>query len=115
MALLLRWRVVTAQRFGLKSCAPLTGRCSLCTIGHPSPDKVIRECICLFWSYYSSAIMWRLEGVHAELSLTRYCVQVVSEERVDHVGLLDATGQAIPVTRIVLGTFSRKVGQPGFR
>jgi hypothetical protein len=42
-------------------------------------------------------------------------LQVISEERVEGVGLLDAGGQAVPVTRVALGTFSRKAGQPGFR
>ena len=42
-------------------------------------------------------------------------LQVISEEQVEDVGLLDARGLAVPVTRVALGTFSRKGGQPGFR
>lgn len=40
---------------------------------------------------------------------------MISEERVEDVGLLDATGQPLPVARVSLGTFNRKDGQPGFR
>lgn len=53
---------------------------------------------------------------HSYNKITCYIhLQVVSEERVEDVGLLDASGWPLPVARVTLGTFSRKDGQPGYR